>query len=273
MTHMTLPYAHIDAFANRPFMGNQAAVIPLETWLPDGTLLAIAEENNFAETAYFLPDTTGEADYELRWFTPTSEVDLCGHATLASGHYVLSQEPERDSITFRTRKAGVLKVSRGTKGYDMALPATFVEAYDHPELSAALGTGNAPLFKAVRGVEKTTIILMDDADAVRNISVDMAPLTDIPVMAIVTAPGDAQSGTDVISRVFVPAWGVPEDSVTGSAHCALATFWSERLGRDSFSAYQASQRGGVVQCRHDGDAAVLSGECFTVVTGSFHLPE
>ncbi|WOE75027.1 PhzF family phenazine biosynthesis protein [Alterisphingorhabdus coralli] len=272
MTSVTLPYAHIDAFADRPFTGNQAAVMPLETWLPDAVLQAIGEENNFAETAFIVPDKTGEADYELRWFTPTSEVDLCGHATLASGHYVLSQDSKRDSVSFRTRKAGILKVSRGTKGYDMALPATFVQAYDHPELSAALGTGGAPLFKAVRGVEKTTIILLDDADAVRKVSVDMAALTDIPVMAIITAPGDAQSGTDVISRVFVPAWGVPEDSVTGSAHCALATFWSERLGRNSFSAYQASQRGGVVQCRHDGDEAVLSGECFTVVEGRFALP-
>lgn len=267
-----LPYTHIDAFAERPFSGNQAAVMPLRAWLSDVVLHAIGEENNFAETAFIVPDASGDADYELRWFTPTSEVDLCGHATLASGHYVLSTEPQRQSVTFRTRKAGLLHVARGQQGYDMALPATFVEQREHAALSAALGTGDAPVFASVRGAEDTVIILLDNADAVRAAKPDMLALSDIPVMAIITAPGDAACGCDVISRVFVPAWGVAEDSVTGSAHCALTPFWAERLGRDSFSAYQASARGGIVQCRHDGDQVILSGQCVTVVEGHFYLP-
>lgn len=267
-----LPYSHIDAFAARPFTGNQAAVMPLEAWLADAVLQAIAEENNFAETAFIVPDASGAADYQLRWFTPTSEVELCGHATLASGHHVLSTQPARQRVTFSTRKSGVLSVARGVSGYDMALPATFVERGDHRQLSAALGSADAPVFHSVRGAQDTAIILLDNADAVRKCTPDMMALTDIPVMAIITAPGDAACGCDVISRVFVPAWGVPEDSVTGSAHCALGTFWAERLGRDSFSAYQASARGGIVQCRHDGDQVILSGQCVTVIEGRFFLP-
>ena len=118
-----LPYFHVDAFADRPFTGNQAAVMPLENWLDDATLQAIGEENNFAETAFYLPDDSGEADYELRWFTPTVEIALCGHATLASGHIILAQDPDRQQVTFRTRKAGILTVKRDGDGYALDLPA------------------------------------------------------------------------------------------------------------------------------------------------------
>lgn len=268
------PYFHVDAFASRPFEGNQAAIIPLSAWLPDETLLAIAEENNFAETAYLVPDQTGQAEFELRWFTPTSEVALCGHATLASGHLLLSQDSSLRAINFRTRKAGILRVSRAARGYDMALPATFLEPREHPELLAALGLTDAPVYWSVRGAEDTAIVALDHEIAVHELQPDLKALGRIDVMAIVTAPGapgDDGLGTDVVSRVFVPAWGVDEDSVTGSAHCALATFWAERLGRDRFTAYQASARGGHVGVRLDGDRAILTGECVTVVEGVFRI--
>ena len=271
-----LSYWHVDAFADRPFAGNQAAVMPLASWLPDATLQAIGEENAFAETAFVVRDTTGTADWELRWFTPTSEVALCGHATLAAGHVLL--DPKNgfgagDTVTFRTRKAGVLEVRRTDTGYELALPITRVEEGQYSSLLSALHV-KAPLFESVSGAEQTTIVLLEDEAAVRALHPDMRALSKIDRMVICTAPGDpGESGTDIVSRVFVPAWGVPEDSVTGSAHAALAPFWAERLGRDTMSAFQASRRGGLLQCRMDGERVWLGGPCVTVVEGQFRLPE
>ncbi len=202
-----LPYWHVDAFADRPFAGNQAAVMPLDQWLDDATLLAIAEENNFAETAFLVKDETGEADWELRWFTPTMEIRLCGHATLASGHVLLARDGG-ERITFRTRKAGVLEVAPSDSGYELGLPL----------IESGLGS------------------LGDD-------------------QFICTAPGER---TDVVSRVFVPGGGVDEDSFTGSAHACLTHFWTERLRRDSFTAHQASRRGGDATCRREGDRAMVT---------------
>lgn len=275
-----LPYWHVDAFASRPFGGNQAAVMPLSAWLSDATLQAIAEENNFAETAFMVRDASGNADWDLRWFTPTSEVALCGHATLAAGHVLLDKANgyhTGDSVTFRTRKAGGLEVRRMDEGYELALPITRVEEAELPSLLNALHV-KAPLFESVSGAEQTTIVLLEDEAAVRALHPDMRALAKIDRMVICTAPGDPnRSGTDIVSRVFVPAWGVPEDSVTGSAHAALAPFWAERLGRDTLSAFQASTRGGMLHCRMDGqkdDGRVwLGGPCVTVVEGKFHLPE
>ena len=250
----TLPYWHVDAFANRPFAGNQAAVMPLASWLSDATLQAIAEENNFAETAFVVRDTSGGADWELRWFTPTSEVALCGHATLASGHVLIG---ERDAVRFATRKAGVLIVRREGDGYSLDLPVTRVAPAEDAALLAALGV-EGTVFPSVSGAQQTSIILVNDAAAVRAQE----------VMAIVTAPGDV---ADVVSRVFVPAWGVDEDPVTGSAHAALAPFWAERLGRDRFTAFQASARGGHLTCTLEGNRAVLGGRCVTVMRGELLL--
>lgn len=257
---MTLRLVQVDAFADRPFTGNAAAVVPLETWLPDETMQAIASENNLSETAFTVP-TNGDADYELRWFTPTTEVALCGHATLASGHVLL----EGDSVRFRTRKAGVLEVGRDGEALTLDLPQILVKPDRHDELLEVLGTPDGEFFLSYAGVEATAIVLLPDADAVRACAPDMGRLRSIDLMVIVTAPGDGDY--DVVSRVFVPAWGVDEDPVTGSAHAALTPFWAERLGRDTFTAYQASRRGGVVECRRQGDRAILGGRCVTVIEG------
>jgi PhzF family phenazine biosynthesis protein len=253
-------FVQVDAFADRPFTGNPAAVMPLGEWLPDEVLQAIAQENNLSETAFTVADATGEADYELRWFTPTTEVALCGHATLASGHVLL----DGDSISFRTRHAGVLVVARAGDALTLDLPATRVRPAAQPELLDALGLRGAEAFLSFQGAEATAIILVENEAAVRGCTPDMAHLRGIELMAIVTAPGDE---TDVASRVFVPAWGVDEDPVTGSAHAALAPFWAERLGRDRFSACQASPRGGRVDCRLSGDRVILGGRCVTVIEG------
>jgi len=269
MSRTALPYWHVDAFAAQPFTGNQAAVMPLDAWLPDETLLAIAEENNFAETAFLTRDESGQADYELRWFTPTSEVALCGHATLASGHVLLTRDG-RTSVSFRTRKAGILEVRRAGSRYELALPVTMVEPRKNAELLAALGS-TGEVFESISGAEATAIVLFDDEAAVRALAPDLRALGRIDLMAICTARGDLQGSADIVSRVFVPAWGVDEDSVTGSAHAALAPFWAARLGRDAFTAHQASARGGDLTCRLEGERAILVGDCVTVVEGRFYL--
>lgn len=260
---MTLPFTIVDAFTDRPFGGNPAAVMPLDAWPDDATLLAIAAEHNLSETAFTVP-TSGDADYELRWFTPTVEVALCGHATLASGHVLIG---DRDIIRFRTRKAGVLSVRRDGDGYALDLPVTRVRAAPNPALLAALRC-DGEVFDSHDGAEATSIVLLKDAGAVRALKPDMVALAAIELMAIVTAPGEV---ADVESRVFVPAWGVDEDPVTGSAHAALAPFWAERLERDRFTAYQASARGGHVDVTLAGDRAILRARCVTVMAGTMFV--
>jgi PhzF family phenazine biosynthesis protein len=261
---MELRLVQVDAFADRPFTGNPAAVMPLDAWLPDATLQAIAEENNLSETAFTVPLHGDRADYELRWFTPTTEVALCGHATLASGHVLI----EREEVRFLTRKAGILEVRRDGAGYALDLPVTLVREQTHAELLEVLGTPGAAIFISYAGAEATAIVLVEDEAAVRACAPDMKRLAGIELMVIVTALG---SRTDVVSRVFVPAWGVDEDPVTGSAHAALAPFWARRLGRDSFTAFQASRRGGHVACRLAGERAVLGGRCVTLLEGTMRL--
>ncbi|HEV7233656.1 MAG TPA: PhzF family phenazine biosynthesis protein, partial [Sphingorhabdus sp.] len=233
---------------------------------------AIGEENNFAETAFIIPDATGDADYELRWFTPTVEIALCGHATLASGHIVLAREPARNHVTFATRKAGLLEVWRDGEGYQLALPAYPPEPADIPDWAALLG-GAMPVERQFHP-GRYNVLLFESAQQVLALKPDFKALGALGSdQYICTAPGAGHdSGADVVSRVFVPGGGVDEDSVTGSAHAVLTPYWARRLGRDSFSAYQASLRGGHVGCRLDGDKAWLSGNCVTVVEGRFRLP-
>lgn len=257
---MAMPFTVVDAFADRPFAGNPAAVMLLDAWPDDALLQSIALEHNLSETAFAVPMTGGEAEYELRWFTPTVEIAMCGHATLASGHVLMGTS---DAVRFATRKAGVLVVRRAGDGYTLDLPVTRVAAAPDPALLAALGC-DGEVFASIAGAQETSIILLPDAAAVRACAPDMAALSACHVMAIVTAPGDV---ADVVSRVFVPAWGVDEDPVTGSAHAALTPFWAERLGRDRFTAFQASARGGHLTCTLDGDRAVLGGQCVTVMRG------
>jgi PhzF family phenazine biosynthesis protein len=257
-----LRLVQVDAFADRPFTGNPAAVVPLEEWLPDETLQAIAEENNLSETAFTVPAADGEADYELRWFTPTVEIAFCGHATLASGHVLLGG---KDRLRFRTRKAGIFAVERDGEDYLLDVPQTLVKAGEHESLLPVLGAPGAELYLSHQGAEATAIVLLESESSVRALSPDMAALSRIDLMVICTAAGEGEY--DVVSRVFVPAWGVDEDPVTGSAHAALTPFWCDRLGQESFSAYQASRRGGRVQCRRHGDRAILGGRCVTVIEG------
>jgi PhzF family phenazine biosynthesis protein len=254
-----LRLVQVDAFADRPFTGNPAAVIPLEQWLPDEILQAIAMENNLSETAFTVPAEDGEADYELRWFTPAVEVALCGHATLASGHALIG---DRDRVRFRTRKAGLLEVARDGEAYAMTLPAYRAEPKPLPSVVAALGCA----------AEETlwhpglyAVIVLASEEEVLALRPDFRTLAEEgDVLTIATAPGRS---SDVVSRVFACGAGIDEDPVTGSAHSVLTPYWAERLGRDQFTAFQASRRGGRLTCRLAGDRVILGASCVTVMEG------
>lgn len=263
-----LPFAQIDAFASRPFEGNQAAVIPLDDWLADDVLQAIAEENNVAETAFFIPHVAVDADYDLRWFTPAVEVDLCGHATLASGHYLLSRDVDIDRVRFLTREAGVLEVRRANGGYELDLPARHpAPANADPRVVRALGHQPEAVLSFPGGY---WLYVFGSADDIRAMQPDFGLLREVGNhLVIATAPGD--QGFDVVSRVFAAGTGIDEDPVTGAAHAILTPYWAGRLGRPAFRAYQASPRGGIVACRLRNDRAVLGGTCVTVIEGTFTL--
>ena len=260
MTELRL--VQVDAFADRPFTGNPAAVMPLEQWLPDDLLQAIAMENNLSETAFTIPDASGEADYELRWFTPTTEVVLCGHATLASGHVLM----QGDRVRFRTRRAGPLEVARNGDGYAMSLPAWKPEPKPLPKIVEALGC------RAVETLwhpNRYGLVVVETEAEIHALRPDFRKLAEEgDVLTIVTAPG---TDTDIVSRVFATGAGIDEDPVTGSAHAVLVPYWTERLGRDRITAFQASRRGGHLTGRMEGDRVILGGKCFTVLEGAMRI--
>jgi PhzF family phenazine biosynthesis protein len=258
----TIPFFQVDAFAHRPLTGNPAAVMPLEQWLDDATMQAIAAENNLSETAFTVPRESGDADFDLRWFTPAAEVELCGHATIAAGHVLMTGQ----SVRFAT-KSGVLIVSRRDTMLELDMRAASLDEVDEPELCRALGVRDRPVWLA-DGYNDAAIVELEDEAQVRACSPDFAALKAIRRMAVVTARGRQQ---DVASRVFVPYLGIDEDPVTGSAHAALVPYWTQRLGRHEFTALQASARTGMLHCRQEGDRAVLGGQCHTVIVGQFQI--
>ncbi|MCL6684679.1 PhzF family phenazine biosynthesis protein [Sphingomonas alba] len=256
-----IPFFQVDAFAERPFTGNPAAIMPLQEWLPDDVMQAIANENNLAETAFLVPSEADTHDYDLRWFTPAVEVNMCGHATLAAGHILLHGK----SIRFMT-KSGVLTVTRDEHLLKLDMPAAPVEPADLPELLQALGVeGETFINRAGNG---NAIVLLDNEAAVMAVKPDFRALRELPYLVSVTAPGDTQ---DVASRVFAAFHGIDEDPVTGSAHTALVPFWAARLGRSHFTALQASKRTGLIDCELAGDRVILGGQCVTVIEGHFQL--
>jgi predicted PhzF superfamily epimerase YddE/YHI9 len=261
---MRLPMYQVDAFTDSLFGGNPAAVCPLPAWLPDATMQAIAAENNLAETAFFVRDGN---EYVLRWFTPTVEVDLCGHATLASGHVVFSfLEPQRETVGFRTLKAGTLTVSRRGDILVMDFPALPAEPRDPPAgLLAALGGTPREILGA-----RDYLVVYDTAAEVAALKPDLAALGKVDCFAaIVTAPGE--DGIDFVSRFFAPAQGVPEDPVTGSAHCTLVPYWAKRLGKIEFEARQVSRRGGALHCVLDGERVRIGGAAVTYLQGQIEV--
>lgn len=256
-----LPFFQVDAFAQRPFTGNPAAVMPLDHWLPDDKMQAIAAENNLSETAFTVPSERDDADYDLRWFTPTVEVNLCGHASLASAHILL----KGSSIRFAT-KSGILTVTRDEDLLKLDMPSAPVDGAELPELIRALGV-NGETFLGRQGNGNAIVLLADEA-AVRAVRPDFRALRELPYLVSVTAPGDMQ---DVASRVFAAYHGIDEDPVTGAAHTALVPFWAERLARHRFTALQASERTGLIDCELRGDRVILGGHAVTVIEGYFQI--
>lgn len=261
---MIVPVYQVDAFADRIFDGNPAAVCPLESWLSDRHMQFIAAENNLSETAFFVPEADG---FRLRWFTPEVEVDLCGHATLATAA-VLWRELgyERPQIRFHTMKAGTLTVSQQDDGWiALDFPARPPQPVAAPAaLAAALGVPPTMVLAA-----RDYVAVYEDAETVRALKPDMAALAALDRFAVmVTAPGD---DCDFVSRFFAPAKGVPEDPVTGSAHCTLIPYWAERLGRTELQARQLSRRGGRVRCAHRGDRVTIAGQAVLYMKGELFL--
>jgi len=262
---MRLPIYQVDAFTDAVFGGNPAAVVPLDSWLPDERLQAIAAENNLAETAFLVP---AGGDYAIRWFTPTVEVDLCGHATLAAAHVITTAtEPGRERIDFRTRQAGRLTVERQGDLLVLDFPSRPATRADvHPDLFAALGGGQPDEVLAARDV----LVVYRDADVVRSLTPDLLRLgtvDDRPVC--VTAPG--ADGVDFVSRFFAPTMGIPEDPVTGSAHCTLIPYWAARLGRTKLTARQVSARGGALTCELRGDRVKIGGKAVLYLEGTIRV--
>ena len=261
---MRTPIFQVDAFTTRRFAGNPAAVMPLGSFLADAMLQAIAAENNLAETAFLVPEG---GDYRLRWFTPTTEVPLCGHATLASAAVVMERlEPGRSSVIFHS-VSGPLTVKRTETGYVMDFPVRPSEPVPTPPgLAEALGI--APVEVWVDAFNYMAVL--GSAQVVRELAPDIAAIARLDRSGvIVTAPGD--EGYDFVSRYFAPAKGIPEDPVTGGAHCALVPYWAKRSGKTEFRAFQASRRGGEIVCRLAHDRVELEGACVFYLEGQAEI--
>ena len=261
---MKIPMWQVDAFATEVFAGNPAAVCLLDDWLADGVLQAIAAENNLSETAFLVRNAEG---FDLRWFAPAKEVALCGHATLAAAKVLFDLRGwKEEAIRFRTRQRGVLTVAKRGEWFEMDFPALPAHPIATPAgLAAALGAEP----RQVLASTDDWLVLLDDEATVRELKPDLAALKKFHCRCIVpTARGDT---VDFVSRAFAPRYGIPEDPVTGSAHCALAPYWAGVLGKDDLRAFQVSARGGEVRCRVAGDRVQLAGQAVVYLEGTISV--
>jgi len=262
-----IPVFHVDAFAGRPHTGNPAAVCLLDWWLDDGLLRKVAAENNLPATAFLVP--CGSA-YELRWFTTRCEIRLCGHATLASGFLILEiLRPDLQVASFQTKYGGVLEVRRTGELLRMDFPALAQKSPSEPpqELSRALGLRSKPV--DVLEANDTWIVVLQDSKAVIEADPNFELLVKLhPHAVAVTARGKDE---DFVTRYFAPSYGIPEDFVTGSVHCALTPFWSEGLGKKTLQARQLSPRGGELLCEMAGERVHLSGKAFLTMKGTLTI--
>lgn len=253
----------IDAFTDQVFSGNPAAVVPLEKWMDTDTMQHIASENNLSETAFYVPGDDGS--YRIRWFTPTTEVDLCGHGTLASAHVLFNhQDYSEKTIRFQSN-SGLLTVEKRENLYWMNFPSQPPDPIPVPKLIPdAIGT--IPIYA---GMNIDLMVLVNDEETVARLKPDLKILEKMEARGvIVTAPGEK---VDFVSRFFAPRVGVPEDPVTGSAHTVLTPFWAKRLSKDKLTARQLSKRGGVVHCSLLGDRVEIGGAAITYMTGSIQV--
>jgi PhzF family phenazine biosynthesis protein len=262
MTAAGLTYFVIDAFTDRPFAGNPAAVVPLDAWRPDAWLQQVAQEMNLSETSFLVPQAGG---YELRWFTPKVEVDLCGHATLAAGVALaqLGKLADGQTLSFATR-SGTLTVSRSGARYDLDFPVKPEQQAEAPSgLLAALGV-------AARYVGRNQfdfLIEVENESVLRKVAPDFKQLSTVRCRGVIVTAASDEPRYDFVSRFFAPAAGIDEDPVTGSAHCCLADFWGRRLGKTTLDGYQASARGGIVHVERRGERVILGGQGVVIARG------
>jgi PhzF family phenazine biosynthesis protein len=266
---INLAIYQVDAFTDRLFKGNPAAVMPLKSWLPDSTLQALAAENNLSETAFLVPQ--GE-DYAIRWFTPATEVPLCGHATLAAAHVVFNDlYPGRDQVTFHSRERGPLPVRKGEQGrLVLDFPATALRRVVMPDMIAAvLGTDVLEVQGYLPG---ELLAVLPSAEAVRSLTPHLLAFGKIKAKGIiVTAEAGADEPYDFVCRYFAPGLGIDEDPVTGSIHTALAPFWAKRSGKTALLSYQASSRGGLLACTVLDERVEIAGHCAFYLRGTVSL--
>jgi PhzF family phenazine biosynthesis protein len=264
---MKLTIYQVDAFTNHLFGGNPAAVIPLKKWLPDELMQQLALENNLSETVFFVPSETKNADYDIRWFTPEVEINLCGHATLASA-FVLFEilKRKKKKIVFSS-KSGLLTVRKNDDIFEMDFPSWKPERItDYPtELVASLGNPE------IAGVYRYRdyLVELNNEETLKKIQPDFTLMKKVIEKVIITAPG---KDVDFVSRFFAPTAGVDEDPVTGSAHSQLIPFWSYKLGKEKMNAKQLSKRGGDIYCEQKGDRVIMGGRCVFYMKGEITLP-
>lgn len=267
---MQLPIYQVDAFTDRLFAGNPAAVVPLDEWLPDETMLSIARENNLSETSFVV----GEGgSYQLRWFTPTREVDLCGHATLAAAFVIFSHYAPQTALLEFATASGELRVSQAGDIFWLDFPARpAVEWNDGGTVGHALGARPLSILRTqLRNPESNKIVaVFESARVVAELRPDMQALLHLEGQGVVaTAPG--MNGTDFVSRYFVPKIGVPEDPVTGSTHCTLVPYWADRFDRSQLRATQLSARRGNIECMLEGDRVKLGGRAVQYLEGRINI--
>jgi PhzF family phenazine biosynthesis protein len=263
---MKLTIYQVDAFADKVFAGNPAAVIPLEDWIEEDLMQKIAMENNLSETAYFVKTDSG---FHIRWFTPEYEIDLCGHATLASAYIIKNfVEPHLAEIHFTTEKVGQLKASAKDGLYTLDFPSRMPEPAKPPQqLLRSIGVSNAVEVLKSRDY----FVVLPNEEAVMNAEPDFITMKTLDTIGvIITAKGKS---ADVVSRCFYPGLGIPEDPVTGSAHCNIVPYWSEKLGKTKVFCKQLSQRGGDLWCELDGDRVLMSGKAVLYMQGEIDVTE
>jgi len=261
---MAIPYYHVDAFTGELFAGNPAGVCILSAFLADSIMQKIAAENRHSETAFVVPRADG--DFDLRWFTPKAEDDLCGHATLASAYVLALRKHSGWPLRFHTR-GGMLTVAQGRDSFEMDFPAQPPQPGETPVgLLPALGLKAALVMKS-----RDYLVVVDQSDQVRALSPDIAALAKLDAGSgtIVTAPGEGD--VDYECRMFLPSVGIDEDPATGSIHCTLAPYWAGRLGKDTLRAQQLSVRGGSMQCTIDGDRVKIAGRARLYLHGTLEL--
>ncbi len=262
---MNLKIFQVDAFASEPFAGNPAAVVPLESWLPEHTMRDIAGENNLSETAFFVKE---DDRYHIRWFTPTVEVNLCGHATLATSHVIFNELKLEDAfIPFHSDRSGHLGVEKHGDRLVLDFPAYPFEMIEHSdELARAVGITPAEVWESQGSM---VFLRSENEEEVRGLEPDMHALAQLEYdEVIVTAPGD---DCDFASRMFAPRIGIPEDPVTGAIHCTLIPYWAEQLAKNELFARQVSKRGGELFCELNGDRVRIGGNAVTYLKGEIFL--